>query len=110
LIAQALILALVTGMHITVGIDLLRLCRHRADLLIRRRSRYMPDRKAALGWNKDAIELFSASTRFHGASRAFGGTPARHCRSAPVHPHHAALRQADVGAHDELRAARLGHR
>ena len=31
LIAQALILVYVTGMHITVGIDLLRLCRHRAN-------------------------------------------------------------------------------
>ena len=41
LIAQALILVYVTGMHITVGIGLLRLCRHWADLLIRRRSRYM---------------------------------------------------------------------
>src|SRR4029078_12258874 len=53
--APALILTLVTGMHITVGIDLLRLCRHRADLLIRRRSRYMPHRQADLGWRNDAM-------------------------------------------------------
>ena len=55
-------------------------------------------------------EIFSASVRAGGATGASGRSAAGHRRSAALHPHHAALGQADVGAHDQLRAARLGDR
>ena len=74
----------------------------------------MRDRLSDPAWPRPRLQpgvtLTPELSRPRRAGRAARGGARRHRAGAAVHAAHAALRQADVGDDEQLRAARLGHR